>query len=681
MCLSSFYRSYYLVLCALLVCSIVWAENTAVLTEDDLGYPPPAALNYHLRNLADEAFAERRKTYEAIETPEDVAAYQKRMKEFFVEQLGGFPERTPLNARVAGALERESFRVEKIIYESRPGFFVTATLYLPKADPPYPGVLVPCGHSANGKGAEAYQRASMLLAANGMAALCYDPIGQGERYQILKEDGTRRFGSTLEHTLAGVGSILLGTNTAMYRIYDGMRGLDYLASRPDIDAERLACTGNSGGGTLTSYIMALDERVVCAAPSCYLTSFDRLIDTIGPQDAEQDVFGQIAYGMDHAEYVIMRAPKPTLICAATGDFFAIGGTWDMFRDAKRVYTRLGYSERAAIVETDAEHGFSTHLRVAMVRWMSRWLRGIDEPVEEPDFALFSDEELQCTPEGQVLLLDGARSVFDLNKDRLDSLARGRNETLASVIPPETRQEIQQLIGAPAFDDVSAPAASFENQPERDSNSVERVILRGADGFPLPALLYVPPDPSGIAYVVAHGAGKAAVEHSEVMVLVDDGHLVLNIDLRGVGETESTAGSKGWTPYFGPDWQDIMLAYLLGKTHVGMRVADIYTAAKFLNQREDLDASQGIRLIASGETAVPALHAAALAPDVFDDVELEELLTSWGDVVRTPITRNQLVNAVHGALAHYDLPDLERLIPKGTLTILSHVNAAGEPVRN
>jgi len=166
------------------------------------------------------------------------------------------------------------------------------------------------------------------------------PLDQGERHQLLDADGkpiiTR---STEGHTRAGVGAILVGRNTATYRIWDGMRAIDYLASRPEVDADRIGCTGISGGGTMTSYLMALDDRIQAAAPGCFITTTRRKNESPGPGDAEQNIFGQIAYGMDHADYILMRAPKPTLICAATHDFVPIEGTWEAFREAKRLYTR------------------------------------------------------------------------------------------------------------------------------------------------------------------------------------------------------------------------------------------------------------------------------------------------------------------------------------------------------
>src|SRR5207244_1010238 len=159
-----------------------------------------------------------------------------------------------------------------------------------------------------------YQKACALLALNGLAALCYDPIDQGERFQLLDEAGKPLIGGTSGHSMIGVGSMLLGQNTARFEIWDGIRAIDYLQSRKDIDPKKIGCLGNSGGGTQTAYLVALDDRISAAAPSCYITSFERLIATIGPQDAEQNIFGQLAGGLDHADYLMLRAPTPTLVC-------------------------------------------------------------------------------------------------------------------------------------------------------------------------------------------------------------------------------------------------------------------------------------------------------------------------------------------------------------------------------
>ena len=276
-----------------------------------------------------------------------------------------------------------------------------------------------------------------LLALNGMAALVVDPIDQGERGQYLGTGGWPELWGVDAHCLLGIGSTLLGRNTARFEIWDDMRAIDYLQSRPEVDPKRIGCTGNSGGGTQTSYMMALDDRIQAAAPSCYLCGFPALLHTIGPQDAEQDIFGQLAFGMDHADYIMMRAPSPVLMCVATKDFFDIHGAWETFRHAKRLYTRLGLPERVEILENDAGHNYDKTPREGVARWMSRWLLGKDQPITEPAIKLLSEKELQCTPQGQVMLLAGARSTYDLNEDYEKQLAVRRAELWKSGRPDPT----------------------------------------------------------------------------------------------------------------------------------------------------------------------------------------------------------------------------------------------------
>ena len=174
------------------VCCCCWqsvrscsGEDLTVLKERPEGIPPGKQWEVYLKQQFYRFVDRRLEKYEKVKSRADCALWQKERREFFVEQLGGFPDRTPLDAQTVGRLEGKGYRVEKVIFESRPQHRVTANLYLPLTEPPYPGVLVPCGHSHNGKAAGQYQRISILLAKHGIAALCYDPISQGERYQML----------------------------------------------------------------------------------------------------------------------------------------------------------------------------------------------------------------------------------------------------------------------------------------------------------------------------------------------------------------------------------------------------------------------------------------------------------------------------------------------------------------
>ena len=618
-------------------------ENLNVLPPEMSGGSTKKMLSRHLRRLTYEALDRRRPEHDKIRTREEVVAYQRRMRAMFIGHLGGFPKRTPLNAKTVGTIDGDGYRIEKIIYESQPRHYVTAIFFLPKSKPPFPAVLVPCGHSRSGKAAQ--QRVCILLAKYGIAALSYDPIGQGERSQLLDADGKQRFRATSEHDLIGRGSTPLGRNTATFRIWDGMRSIDYLASRKEIDASKIGVTGCSGGGTLTSYLMALDQRVACAAPSCYITSLRRLIETIGPQDAEQNIHGQLAYGMDHADYLMMRAPKPTLILASTHDFFDIQGTWDSFRQAKRFYTRLGFAERVSLVETDAKHGYPKLQREAMVRWMRRFLLGIDEPVTEPEFETHSTSELQCTPDGQVLLMDAARSVVDLNVELNKQLAEERREHWKPENRLRSLEQVRRIAGIRKLNELPRAKVTHHGTIRREGYRIEKLALTSEPGIQLPGLLFVPEKPNGRRYLYLHGEGKHvdASKDGPIDKLASDGNLVLAVDLRGIGEMSTSR-------------DDIVVAYLLAKSLVGMRGEDVLIVARMLSEWEKKDGPGEVHLIASGASASPAIHAAALQSGLFASLKLSDAAASWSDVVRDP-TQGKSSDTIHGALRVYDLPDL------------------------
>lgn len=665
----------------MIVAAASFADDVVALKTGPGQVEPSETMSAYLRRLARSALARREVAYEQLKTPEQISAYQQRMREFFLSQLGPLPDKTPLEARVVGRLGRDGYCIEKIIYESQPGVLVTALLYLPMSEPPYPAVLVPCGHSQNGKAADAYQRACILLATNGMAAFCYDPIGQGERYQLLDADGQPRFAATTEHTLVGVGSILLGTNTAGYRIWDGMRAIDYLVARPDIDPERIGCTGISGGGTLTSYLTALDGRIACAAPGCYLTTLGRLIETIGPQDAEQNIHGQIAYGMDHADYVIMAGPRPTLLLAATRDFFDIEGTWQTFRQAKRIYTRLGYPERVELTEADADHGFSKPLRQSMVRWMRRWLLGKDEPIVEPDLEILTDEQLRCSPRGQVMLMPGARSVFDLNVELDRRFSRDRARVWGAAAGSDALEQVRRIARIARLEDLPEPEVKVGGAVRRNGYRIEKLLLSPEARVPLSALVFEPSAPDDQTHLYLHGAGydAAAGAGGPIEKLVLQGHRVLAVDLSGIGQGGGEDEQSEWQEYFGPDYNEVALAYLLDRSYLGMRAEDVLVCARFLAGYRAAEKPNRVHLIAVGQVGPPALHAAALEPQLFASLRLEETLVSWSRLVNAPAAKNQLVNVVHAALRVYDLPDLLATLSQGMVVVVNPFDPAGGSV--
>jgi dienelactone hydrolase len=682
-------------LLALASLSVHAAEDLTVL--DPASKPAEAFETW----LTQEFVAMTNRRSEAFETMIKSAAacqaWQEERKAFFLERIGGLPERTPLKPQITGTLQGKGYRVEKIMLETRPAFHLTGNLYLPDSPPPWPAVLVPCGHSHEGKAVGQYQLICMLLARHGMAALCYDPIGQGERYQMLDlvkertvfDDAPHvkvphpnvRLMCTTEHTMTGISSALIGANAAQFRIWDGMRVIDYLQSRKDIIADKIGCTGNSGGGTETAYLMALDDRILAAAPGCYLTTFRKLIETKGPQDGEQNIFGQIAFGMDEADYCIMRAPKPTLICAGTRDVtFDFGGTWELFRDAKRFYSRIGYPDMIDMAAPDAPHGFTLQLREAVTRFMARHLLGKDILVREiaklPDS--FDDnqlrelsksdwtaEQLQCSPKGQVMLLPGERSVFQINAETAAKLKTTRDSGLG----PKT---VREAVGA--SESVPEPNVQVIGKMEREGFSIEKMALKLEKAFQVPALLFVPTKPSGKGILYLHGSSMKA-DASAIEQLVKAGNIVLAAELRGIGETETGFRRKSFgAGQFGRDNLEILTAYLMGKSFVGMRTDDVRSWARVLKAK-----SSEVSLIAIGEAAIPALHAAALERDAFQTITLRQMIPSWESLVGAEGTFDQTVNMVHGVLRHYDLPDLIQMVGKERVRIEQPVDGMGVKV--
>lgn len=643
-------------------------------------------LRDHLRKESHILLNRRLERFELLKTADAIVSYQKELRARFIDSLGGFPERTPLNPRVIGRLAGSGFVVEKILFESQPGFFVTGLLYLPASGAaPHPVVLMPCGHSESGKAA--YQLPAMTLAKNGLAVFCYDPIGQGERKQILTDDTTGatsrpsgRFPSTSEHMLDGVAPIALGRSLATYMIWDGIRAIDYLATRTDIDIKRLGCAGVSGGGLLTSYLMALDERIVCAAPGCFITTSRRKNESPGPGDAEQNLHAQYAYGLDHADFLILHAPRPALILAATRDFVPIAGTWEAFREAKRVYARLGYAERVDLIETDAEHAYSVQLREATVRWMGRWLLHKDDAVFEEPAAVFRDAELECTPRGQVLLMAGARSVFDLNREEAARIAPSRKTKWSLLADQGRRQLVRETASIRPLDQLPAPRFENLGSVSRSGYRIEKLRLTPEKGIALPALRFVPEKGSGKACLYLHGRGKQidAEPGGPIERTVRDGTEVLAVDMCGFGETAMTPWRyENIAQYCGANTPEYFVAYMLGRSLAGMRAEEVLMSAKVLASLAGSPARR-VELVALEEAAIPALHAAALEPGLFSSIRLARLIDSWERVLEAPVTRGQLEGLIHGALRFYDLPDLVALAGKVTLT--EPIDATGAAVR-
>jgi dienelactone hydrolase len=634
-------------------------DDLRVLGPDYALVPENEMMRNYLNNLTTIDFQKRAERLERLDTPEHIESYQKEMRAYFLDVMN-LPVRTPLKPSIVGRVDYDDYRLEKVIYESQPGFFVTALMYLPYAPPPYPAVLVLAGHNNEGKAA--YQEICINLAQQGFAVLSPDPIGQGERKQILSESGKGIYPPTTEHMIEGVVPLLLSQSLTTHMVWDGIRALDYLTSRPDIDSTKIGCLGNSGGGNRTSYLMAIDERVSCAAVSSFITTNARKNNFPGPGDAEQNIYRQIKVGMDHADYIIMRAPKPTLILSPTNDFVPVEGAWEAFREAHRIYTKLGYPEHVGIIEVDGNHGLSQTSMIGAVRWMKRWLMDIDEPVLKSETHLKEHTDLQCSPEGQVLQMDGARSLFELYAEKETSLVGARNRFFREHNNSEIRDQIRILAGIRNLADISDPHFEERGVVSRKEYHIIKGVLSWEEDILLPVLNFVPKEKNGECYIYLHDQGKSfhGREGGAIEKLVHEGYEVMAVDIRGIGETATTPWRYVQAHEFtGHDAAEFYIALMLGKSFVGMRAEDILAVAKHKIQQDPSQRSH-LHLISWGTTCPAALHAMVLEPGLFQSLTMHDSLASWQKAVRSGITKNVLINVVPGALEYYDLPDLIKM---------------------
>lgn len=621
----------------------------------------PEQLFLSLMRVAEAQYAERAEALGKLNTAEDWRARQRHVRETLIDMMGGLPERTPLNTRVGRTLERDGYRVENVIFESRPKFYVTANVYVPTVGAgPYPALVSPCGHSHNGKAYDGYQRAYIAAAKQGYVVLAYDPISQGERLQILDESGGSVIGGgTGEHCHQGNQGYLIGLNLAQIRIWDGVRSLDYLESRDDVDADRFGVMGNSGGGTITTYLCAVDPRVKVGSPNCYVTTLLRRFHSRVTADPEQNFIPQIARGIDHSDLLSVMAPRPVQIGAAIRDFFPIEGAREARDELQRAYTALGAPEAVEIAEVDEQHGFTLGLREAMIRWMNAHLQEPTPDYAEPEIAVEDDAALQCTETGQVLTSLGGTTVFDIYRDaavaRIPNPPSLRDAAAVRAHRDATVASVRELL---AWERPEGPldARTLETLTE-DGLRIEKVVFTSEAGILVPALVVRAESVEGRspAVVYAHEDGKSA-DMDEARRLARDGAVVVAIDPRGVGETKSRhARGADYYARYGVETDLTYTSFMIGRPLLGLRVRDIVRAVDYAVSRDDVDPS-AVSLHGVGTCGVMALHA-ALLDDRVTSVTTRRSLISYKSLALNELYDSHVNVMIPGVIARYDLRDL------------------------
>lgn len=638
----------------------------------DAPAPKLAALNRFPRMVQEYFVAQVRaieeagnKARAALKTKADAEAYVQGVRQKIRTSFGPFPEKTPLNARVTGTLERKGYKVEKVIFDSRPGFPVTANLYVPTGKKgPMPGVVGSCGHSNNGKAADAYQAFSQGLARLGYVVLIFDPIGQGERLQYPDEKLHSKVGvGVSEHLLAGNQQFLVGDFFGAWRAWDGIRALDYLLSRPEVDPKHVGITGNSGGGTMTTWLAGVESRWTMAAPSCFVTTFRRNLENELPADTEQCPPRAIALGLDHADFLAALAPKPVIILAKEKDFFDVRGSIEAYNRLKHLYRLLGAEDNVGLFIGPTAHGYSQENREAMYRWFNKATGG-PEVAKEPEIVIEKDEALWCTPEGQVTKLN-AKSVFAFTQAKSKALTKKR--------APRSEESLQKAV------------AEALRLPPREGVPDFR-ILRGVGGrkYPTPsASLYAVETDPGVQALVyrltekrhdsrpERGAKRAVLyvgHHSSDTELRDE-PLVAELrkaepaaafyacDVRGIGESRpDTCGADSFLKPYGADYFYAIHALMLDRPYVGQKTHDVLRVLAWLKSF----GHDEIHLAAMGWGTLPATFAALLADGIVQ-VTLKGAPASYAEIAEAEHYTWPLSAFVPGVLEKWDLPECYRAL--------------------
>ena len=658
---------------------------------------------HDLRRRAEAHFRQQEAERAALKSVAEFEARRGRIRASFLEAMGGLPEeRTPLNPVCTGKIDRGRYVVEKIVYESLPEFYVTAALYVPKEiERPRPGVLFVCGHSEAGKAYPVYQAVAVDLAENGFVVLAVAPPGQGERFQYFDPETGQRIvgGCTVEHTYAGIPYMLAGASVGRQFIHDGIRGVDYLTTRPEVDASRIGLTGNSGGGTQACLLMMSEPRFAAAAPCTFVMTLESYLKTGQAQDAEQIVRGCMAFGPDHDDFLTAMAPKPVLVGAAAYDFFPIEGAMEAVRRAKAVYglygreggrrsgESSGVEERVDLHVAPTRHAYSPFLREATVNWFRRHLMGEPGNFRTGKPETLPPAELNCTPKGQVLdAYRGSRTVFDLNRARIerDTPKRPPLRHQAGYDAHRADMRITLLNTLGIADELrSAPIhPRLIREEVVEGYPVEQVFFFSAPDIVVTGAMIHPRTAASATrtdlVLFERGTNAIPEQRNFLEGLLREGRRVFVFDPRGIGAVEARpVNPRGLKDNYGTEYKLGCDALMLGVSTLGLRVFDVLRGLDYLKGRAD-GGPIGVHGIGFG--GLLAYLAGAL-DDGWSDVTVEDAFYSYREVAETRYyTRTFGMREVAwGLLRRFDLVDLLPCLAPRPLRFISPRDACGNRV--
>jgi hypothetical protein len=628
--------------------------------------PPPTAervaFEAWIDGQAQSALAARRQRVTALRTAEEVRTYSKQARASLVAMVGGLPTITaPLNAQITRTQQRDGYRMEHVIYETMPGLKVTAIVYVPAGGGPFPAVVGVAGHAIEGKASTTYQHAWISFARRGFVVIAIDPPGQGERieYWDTGKNASRIGFGTREHSMTGQQLLLTGSHLAKFMVQDARRAIDYLGTRGDVDMARVAVAGNSGGGTQAALLAFGEPRLAAIVSSCYMTSWQHMWQTPGPQDMEQVLPGLIASGYDFADFAIAAAPRGFLVSSAIKDYFPIAGARQVFAELQHVYGLLGQPTRVAMVENDAPHGWEKPLREGAYRWLGTWLKNPGPALEAP-LTPDAPPTLNVTKTGQLATSGGTRTIRAIHADEARAIARRRK--------PATTEPLRVLMGLPSARPV--PRINVR-RPSPAGATAEALVIEVEPGVHLPATLYRPASAGSNAGAALVIDDRGTAKSPRTAALLASGHTVLALDIRGTGPLGPTSTGGEYSSAY----RIAARSWMLGTSVVAWQTRDVLAGLALLRQEAPKAASY--TLYARGQTAPAALFAAQF--DRPAAITLEDSIVSYLDLATGDEYREAALMVIPRVLMVTDLPELMRLAAPARITLRGPITPQGQPV--
>lgn len=645
----------------LLFCTAIAAAEDTPRPEDFLVLPPMSKLEPQITpylkyqvNIAWQQDEIRRKRFEQIQDEGELFRLQQELREKLLAMIGGLPAvKTPLHPQITGHIPMDGFHIEKVVFQSLPGIYVTALVYVPDDGQKHPGILVPCGHSPVGKAY--YQALAQRLVHHGYVVISWDPVGEGERSQFwdVKQKKSRYNLICAEHAVMGNLAYLAGTNLARWEIWDGIRAVDYLLTRPEVDPERINITGTSGGGTQATLIAALDPRIKVVVPSCYITALPmRMYNRIfkdPDSDPEQDLYGMISEGVGHPGLLLLMYPRPVFVAAAVLDFFPIEGTHKTFREVASLYSRFGHADRIAMTEGYHEHQYSVENQRAAIHFLDHF-NGLPSFRELPAVQNLTLPTLQCTRTGQVMTdYADAKSLMDEIRDYYVEHRAAPTHSLKELYYGKGYPEIRTWTVGEYKDEIAVDhAIRWEaiGNTRAGGIAIDKYLLHHSGELVMPLLhIYRPAARSHNLVLWFSGNGKAEPKDwPAITKYLDAGYEVVSFDFRGLGETrmpykavspdDPLLGMLDYDAAYVNPLSSVLAEYvynslLIGRPYFLQMLEDIEIASRFTHLQ--LKAGE-IFLTGEGNAAVLADSAAHMIPGLTRSPRSETAKFSWSQIV-------------------------------------------------